>query len=353
MRTKCESCSIEIFPTRNKNGEVRATNRKYCSRHCNRKNYQNKYRESHREQLVLARKLRRGLQILKDPVGAYSKWAKQAREYREKNREYFRTYNREKNGSGVKADDIKFYNYKEPLKKVPEGYGYLGTLAYSKKLDQVQCHICGLFFRFINNAHLGKCHKMTARQYKEKFQLSPTTALCGEGTRVKLIKRFDNMSPEYWEQKRKDLKKAQKVPKRHPKYSLEVHNKRGTCPDQLLDKIKKLANILHRAPTGQEFTDYYKKFMGSIQYTFGTYENALRKAGLTPGREVQAEKYSEENLLEYLRIFYREHNRVPVSSDFSRGLLPKEGVYYKKFGSMLIAREVAGIPISPYLNLKY
>lgn len=268
-----------------------------------------------------------------------------------KHRENLRNYERKRNNTGenYNADEVVFYNYKEPLKPYAEGFGYEGVIIFNKAKDKIQCHLCGKFYRALNNGHLGKIHGMTAGEYKKLLGLRQTAALVGEGTREKLIHRLDTMPQSWFDAKMVFMKKAQRTnppSKFGHKLRLEHKNLRGTCPNQLLEKIKVLANKLKKAPTGEEFLkEYNGKFMGSIRNTFGTYENAVRQAGLIPMREIRAQKYNALNLLNYLKIFYKIHKRSPTDSDFRRGILPDFNVYSKKFGSINRAKLLANIPI--------
>lgn len=280
----------------------------------------------------------------------HEKRALYARRWRAKHHEHVLAYNRknDKTGEELSMSKVAFYKYKEPLQKINNGFGFQGVLIYSKNRDKIQCHICGKFFRALNNYHLQKIHKITAAEYKEQFGLRQTTALIGEGTREKLLHRLDNMPESYWIQKMKSLKRAQQI-KNHPggqKWRIEQKNLKGTCPNQLLQKIQVLANELHTTPTGKQFLNKYRgMYMGSIRATFGTYEEAVRMAKLTPHREIEAKKFSTPNLLNYFKIFYKIHKRVPRDSDHKRGLLPDFNVYINRFGSINRARLLANIPI--------
>jgi hypothetical protein len=290
-----------------------------------------------------------------EQVKLRAKRAMFARNWRKNYPEKSRKANREKLGTGL-SDTVIFYGYKEPLVKFENGFGYRGVLSYSKDADKVQCHFCGLLFRSINNGHLDKCHKLTALTYKEKTGLSPTTALVGEGTRKKLIDRGWN--PKHMEelkkaqQNRRD-RKAKGLPdlQSGKKMSLEIKNKRGTCPDQLLDKIDKTIKSFGRVPTEEEFLTFHQgKFLGSIRNTYGTWTNALAKLGHRPNNL----GFTREELLEAMRNFYKVHKRTPRWSDMERGLLPSGNVYYKNFVSLNMAREEAGVPVLiPLGNRKY
>lgn len=62
-------------------------------------------------------------------------------------------------------------------------YGDLGILASHE--DKVQCHICGKWFRGLNN-HVLRSHGWTADEYREEFQLNRKQGLIGSDTREKL-----------------------------------------------------------------------------------------------------------------------------------------------------------------------
>jgi hypothetical protein len=53
--------------------------------------------------------------------------------------------------------------------------------------------------------------------------------------------------------------------------------------------------------------------------------------------------YSDEELLEYLRIFAQENGKVPTATDFRRGLLPSYECYIRRFKTIENARRLAGV----------
>lgn len=133
-----------------------------------------------------------------------------------------------------------------------------------------------------------------------------------------------------------------------PKISLETKNKRGTCPDQLLDQIKKCKKDLGKAPSKKEFIDWCggsQRFVHCIYATFGSWKKALDLLGYKVYRQTNKGKkkkyYSNEELIEYLQIFTQEHGRQPTYMDFNRGLLPNYQCYLKRWGSIAAAREAA------------
>lgn len=263
---------------------------------------------------------------------------------------------------------LTFYNYKEPLKEIPagEGYGYYGALLGTPSGDKVQCHICGELYSELS-AHVNMAHKINHTQYKEKFQLAYRTALLSEEQRMirkeKALKFFTSMTvDERMEYQRKAAEGYQKYWRKFkegkirrknqpPGITLETKNKRGTCPDQLLDRIKEVASKIGKTPTKDNFIDYYgsARYISLIYKTFGSWSNGLTMAGYSrkTWRKLQKgtkkPRYQEEDLLEYLRIFYQENGKVPTETDCRRGLIPDSKIYCRKFGSFPKARELAGI----------
>lgn len=252
-------------------------------------------------------------------------------------------------------------NYKEPLKKVEKGYGYYGTLAVTLDGGYVQCHECGRLFQELTT-HVKKAHNLTSRQYKDKFQLAYETRLISEKYRKKMKDRwlewFSSLTAEerkkHYEKQKEALRKASlNRGSYQPKHQLETKNKRGTCPDQLLEKILEVKDKLGRVPSQKEFvaecgTQRYKHL---IYKTFGSWSNALKMLKVSPKEHthgvtrVHGERrhYTNEELLEYLRIFAQEERKVPTYTDFARGLLPTYGVYTRHFGRIEVARREAGV----------
>lgn len=79
----------------------------------------------------------------------------------------------------VTVEKIKAHAEKWPL------YGDLGALAYDAIEDKVQCHICGRWFRGLNN-HVLRSHGWTVDDYREEFGLNRGQSLICEGTRQRL-----------------------------------------------------------------------------------------------------------------------------------------------------------------------
>lgn len=339
VKRRCVICGKTYKSHSNEN------KRKYCSDKCLEK----------ANSVVYCKKCSAKIGLLRD-VGPYPKTCEEClRENRLSRSRYYED-------TAYAPDEIEFGNYKEPLsafkggkvgkKNFREGYGYKGVLMYSKERDRVQCHLCGLMFRSITESHTLHIHGITIKEYRKLTGLADTTRLIGEGTREKLIKNYNirpmvpiKDRPEDFKISKKTLVASNKR-RAGTKIRMETKNKRGSCPEQLLAKIRDLREELGRTPSRRDFQMKHKgRFMGTIYATFGSWRNAVKKAGYKPVSQVKKEKYSDERLLEYMQEFYDIHKRSPRSSDFRRGLLPDTKVYIKRFGSLNNARIEAGVPV--------
>lgn len=243
--------------------------------------------------------------------------------------------------------------YKEPLRPVDDGYGYMGTLAHNKTGTHVQCHICGYFYPKVGS-HASLVHKVTADEYRQRFDLSASTALISkQGREAAISKSLNVSSAEKLRRitmfKHDDRSNRVYRPRRK---SLERRNKEGSCPDQLLDKIEKLALKLNRTPTRREFTsEYGHGFLNSILITYGTWNQALSFAGMTPNAYRQGRpRYTRESVIAMIRVFYEQEGRVPRSSDMGSSLIPSTMVIQRLFGGIVAAREAAGFGQHDYVS---
>lgn len=252
-------------------------------------------------------------------------------------------------GVEYNGQNLLYENYKEPLKEIEKGkgYGYYGTVALTEDKSLVQCHICGNLYPAVGQ-HLSK-HKISAEKYKEMYQLSAQTALISEPVRQMYQKQMVSKLKgkglpahlkEYNEKVRTGVIKHPDA--RHRGLSLEKRNKLGLCPDQVLEKIKDLQDILGKIPSYDEFNAHYKgRYTGSIVFQHGSWSNAVRKVSGMTRDDIR--RPDNERLLKELRDFFEQHNRIPMTSDFNRGMLRNRGIYISRFGTLNNARIEAGM----------
>lgn len=254
---------------------------------------------------------------------------------------------------GIPFDDngeevfLTLKHYKEPLLEVKKGYGYYGALLGTIDGTKVQCHICGKLFEGLN-MHVTQSHKMTTHDYREKFQLAKKTALISESRRYKLkentIKWLKSLTLEEKEEWRQNAierfaswrKENERRPQ--PKQSLETYNKRGTCPTQLIEKIKEVAKKIGHTPTKREFiaeTDS-SRYVHLIYKVYGSWLKAIELANLktTPHKAYGNRIYKDEVLLNSLEDYILENDQRPTQTDFYRNLLPARANYNRHFGGL-------------------
>lgn len=251
--------------------------------------------------------------------------------------------------------ELDYLNYKEPLQKVTDGYGYLGALGQTKDGSKVQCHICGELYYNLG-AHIFNTHQMKAREYREKFQLGLRTPLCSDQAsreyKERALKLWNSKSPEEQEHQKNLMREAaaQAVRIGHTR-SLEEKNRHGMCPDQLLEKIRLVADKLQKNPTAEDFrSEYSRRYLDSITRTFGSWNQAKAQLGLSPCKSGTRFphnkgtcKFTKEELLAYLRNHYERFGKPPTASDWNRYYFPDYHIYLKQFGSIKNARKEANI----------
>lgn len=247
--------------------------------------------------------------------------------------------------------------YKNPLKKNEGGYGYMGVMLQTKDGKKLQCHICGRLFISLHS-HIKMAHEMSAKEYRKTYDLMHNTALVSDMERVKRSDRMVELRASgKWkagspESLRKATEMSRLACKGKPfKMSLEVKNKRGCCPDQIIDKIQQFQRDFGNSPTRYQFEDAYKwgkRYTRLAERTFGSWGIALEKAGLKINNERKPQisrHWDRDEILEMIFLFWKEEGRIPRFSDFRRGYLPHPSTVARRFGSLEKARELAGIYI--------
>lgn len=257
---------------------------------------------------------------------------------------------------GEMEQDLVLGPYKEPLQKVEVGYGYFGAITLSKDGQSIQCHICGELRENLS-MHLRQ-HKISVKDYREKFGLSAGTALVSEAMRQRLKEQMfalrekmiaDGRAGELAEHLKK-FQRARKGKKTGSRFlTPEQKNIRGVCPDQLIQLIRDAHEKYRRPFSYMEFETFHQtsRFYMPIRRTFGNWTKAVKKAGLdAKGYEKNkgsAIKYSDEELLDFLSTFWLDTGKIPSATDCKRGLLPTAETYMRRFGTMDEARRRAGI----------
>lgn len=123
---------------------------------------------------------------------------------------------------------------------------------------------------------------------------------------------------------------------------IEPPPSRKYTDDELLVVLREFADSLGRAPTMEEIQTS-ESMPGPTVFKdhFGTWNDALREAGLDPVRRAQ---YTDEELLDTLRDLATILNKTPTMQEIQeREGLPSSSVYQNQFGSWNSAVREAGL----------
>lgn len=279
---------------------------------------------------------------------AYRERRRLSPERLEKHQQYMKDYRLENPECGtLPTEELVTIGYKDPLQPTPDGFGYMGAVSYNKEQTLTQCHVCGWLFKNLG-CHVARRHKLKAEAYRIQFGLLPGRTLVAPNTRMMWINRWKNMTPDekitrlekMYEGRRMSNAQSGRIGGMASKFRLEKRNMRGSCPDQLLDKIAKLAKILGRTPQIEEFRKHYGGFVQPVYVTFGNWTNAVTLAGLTPNpKGGYPRKYTKEVLTAMLLDFKERYGREPYFSDIKSGLLPYTDAFRGYWGTWVKAKE--------------
>jgi hypothetical protein len=235
------------------------------------------------------------------------------------------------------AGEVLFYDAKGPYKK--SGVSVKGALEYDLENGLVKCHECGIFLKALG-AHI-RVHGMNAREYKIRHGLRPKSALLSESTRKAFIARALGdrerqtrrlAALDRW--RRSSAHLPRKVSSHR---TAETDNSRGLCDVQIVDRLRKAAEQLGRAPSCSEMPEFGLS-PNTLKAHFGSLERLFKLARIQ-GRD-QA-RWSDTALLAHIRNFIHTQSRAPHPSDCRRGLLPNETSYRTRFGSLARAIRLA------------
>ncbi len=121
--------------------------------------------------------------------------------------------------------------------------------------------------------------------------------------------------------------------------------------EELLGYLRQFYKENGRVPIVADFDNNPKCPGPKIYWTrFGSWDNALDIIGLLDKRK--RETYTNEELLGYLRQFYKENGRTPEINDFNNNdRYPSDVPYKKRFGSWNNAIKTAGLQVNRFNNI--
>lgn len=243
------------------------------------------------------------------------------------------------------SGNVTFYNYKEPLMRFEEGYGFIGALVFDTDTDKIQCHFCGGWYGSLPH-HLKAEHNMNASAYKEAVGLNQTTALISESMREKLIssgldKRLQNLRAGG----RKSQETKDKIRKTLKKNTAEMKNLRNCCPEQLIERLKNKYIEIGHTPSEKTLG-----FSTTLVKTFGTYREACRLAGIPEPLKVSQtyrnilgkNKWNRKVCVEWVRNWVDTHSGLPTYSTAKEEKVIGIWVAIARYGKKEILREALG-----------
>jgi len=176
---------------------------------------------------------------------------------------------------------------KEPLMKNKKGYGYQGVLLQDETRQFVQCAACGEWMKSLQAGHLKKCSGLSPDEYKEKYGLNKTARLSSDelrNNRAELTRnsealkggRRSNLKSGAWKE---GLRKFHA--RKEGRESMEYKNSKGTCPEQIKDRLREFIATKGRMPGrgngGGTIINLLKRRFGTINEGFAYYGLPTRK----------------------------------------------------------------------------
>lgn len=238
-----------------------------------------------------------------------------------------------------------------PFMEVEKGFGFQGTLLYDDIEDKIQCHECGEWLTSLSHSHLTK-HRLSARAYKEKYELNYSTALCipsisegrSESSEFKHKLLFETIGEEEMKKHLQKMAKRGALERRRRKnfrLTVEMMNRYGTCPKQLEERFIQIIERLGHTPTFDELRKEDASLLSVLYRRFKNYTNALAYFGLKSKKKVNIKSYGMKNIKLAIQKWVDDNKRLPNPRDTKVGFLPDYMTIQKYFGNWKKARKFA------------
>ena len=113
------------------------------------------------------------------------------------------------------------------------------------------------------------------------------------------------------------------------------HNYSALTDDQLIDDLKRVAEVLNsKTFSSGDYQKYGEFSKGTFFHRFGTWNNALEKAGLIPYTQVSGKRISDKAILQEIERIWVKLGRQPTSTDITSGVsIYSLNTYARHFGS--------------------
>ena len=137
-----------------------------------------------------------------------------------------------------------------------------------------------------------------------------------------------------------DAIKSANLPKRQ-KTKKSINSKKTFTKAKLISILQSKAKELNKTPSALELQDVIPNTWYTFARHFGSFNNAIKEAGLTP--TIEFHKFTKEELIQILKDKYNELGKIPTSDDM---INPNKNLYIQYFGSWNNALKESGLKIS-------
>jgi hypothetical protein len=233
-----------------------------------------------------------------------------------------------------------------PLTEIAGGFGYDGVLLRNKKTDRVQCHLCGKWMAFLGG-HLHWSHKITADDYRMKFNLPIAFPLCGKGYSTKrsnIANRLENLDRIKNFANNGHLLKKTWVRNRNrwTKSCLAIQNQVGGCKKQLVERYVIVSDKLGHEAGFRDIEKYDPPLRGLIVRRYGNLNKFREENGFNI--RPKAKGWKKLQIISAVRKFAIDHHKIPTTTDFKKtdGKYPSWTSIKRHFGSFRRLLSIAG-----------
>lgn len=113
------------------------------------------------------------------------------------------------------------------------------------------------------------------------------------------------------------------------------HKYSALTDDQLIDDLKRVSEVLNsKTFSSGDYQKYGEFSKGPFFHHFGTWNNALEKAGLIPYKQVPGQRISDKAILQEIERIWVKLGRQPTATDITSGVsIYSLNTYARHFGS--------------------
>jgi ribosomal protein S27E len=244
----------------------------------------------------------------------------------------------------------------EPYMEAHDGDGYQGVILYDKKKDKIRCDVCKEWVMQIGG-HSKLKHKISAREYRDKFGFTYNVPLCTpsiskkrsdaaiKGIQEKTLFTFTKgHSNKYTQFERK----KHSVSLRKAGSKISRLNKKGLCDAQIHSRLIIVRDMVGKSSLGMitpaDILQNDESLYDYINRKYGGVKGTIDKFGLSEtNRPLNAVKYTDADLIAKLRMYTINNKRSPSSHDLYKTGLPDVKAFRRVFGSWRRAKMMAGL----------